>query len=186
MSKLCRSFVENLRHRQALLERRRNAGPPHKCPAIREALWHWVVDIRASLCTSISPKFSLMKVKQIAEHCLADIKRLGQYTPMPIVNKHWLLRWKADYGVCFRRPNVRHKCSLPVLQRRMRSMLCNNIRVRHLAKQTLGHDLSRSIHGIDGKPIHFNEAPHRTPCAGGGGQSGSVTACLDAAEEAGD
>ena len=68
---------------------------------------------------------------------------------------------------------------------------------RDLAKRTLGHDLSRSIHGIDEKPIHFNEAPHRTPCAvlvgGGGGlvalrwfgEHCSVSAvCLDAAVEA--
>ena len=48
-------------------------------------------------------------------------------------------------------------------------MWCNNIRVRHLAKRTLGHDLSNSIHGIDEKPIHFNEAPHRTPSRWGGG-----------------
>ena len=195
-----------------VLERRRSAGARYKCPAIREALWHWFVDIRASLRTTISPRFVLMKANEIAEHCLADMKREGRYTPMPLLNKHWLFRWKADYGVSYRRPNVRFKCSLPVLQRRMRAMWCNNIRVRHLAKRTLGHDLSHSIHGIDEKPIHFNEAPHRTPCRWGGGlvalrwfgehcsvsvvcldaaveavetcQLEGVTACLDAAEEA--
>ena len=121
------------------------------------------------MCTSISHTFVLMKAKEIAEHCLADIKRLGQYTPTPSVDKRWLFRWKADYGVSYRRPNVRYKCSLPMLQRQMRAMWCNNIRVRHLAKRTLGHVLGRSIHGIDEKPIHSNEAPHRTPCAVGGG-----------------
>ena len=40
----------------------------------------------------------------------------------------------------------------------------NNFRVRYLAQLTLGHDLSNSIHGIDEKPIHFNEAFCRTQC----------------------
>ena len=157
------------RRPNCLLERRRSAGAPPKCPAIREALWHWFVDIRASLCTSISPRCVLMKAREIAEHCLADMKREGRYVPMPFLNRHWLFRWRADYGVSYRRPNMRFKCSLPVLQQRLRAMWCNNIRVRHLAERTLGHDLSHSIHGIDEKPIHFNEAPHRTPCTVVGG-----------------
>ena len=95
------------------------------------------------------------------------MKRLGQYTPMPNVNKHWLFCWKAVELVTA--GHARYKCPLPVLQRRMRAMWCNNICVRHLAKQNLGHDLSRSIRGIYEKPIHFNEAPHRTPCALGVG-----------------
>ena len=28
-----------------VFERRRNPGAPHKCPAIREALWHWFLVI---------------------------------------------------------------------------------------------------------------------------------------------
>ena len=34
-----------------VLKQRRGAGRSPKCPAICEALWHWFVDIRASLCT---------------------------------------------------------------------------------------------------------------------------------------
>ena len=60
-----------------ILEHRRGAGARHECLAIREALWHWLVDIRASLRTTSSPIFVLMKAKEIAGHCSADMKREG-------------------------------------------------------------------------------------------------------------
>lgn len=40
-------------------------GRKHQCPALREALWDWFVDVRASIRTSISPKFLLQQAKRL-------------------------------------------------------------------------------------------------------------------------
>ena len=69
----------------------------------------------------------------------------------------WLLRWKRDYGVVFRRPNIRFKCSKGVLIERLRAMWLNVIRVRRLIWHFTGHDVGSRMYGIDEKPIHFNE-----------------------------
>ena len=159
-----RNVAERVRPNQMLL-RSRSKGAPYKCPAIREALWQWFVDIRNSLQTLISPKCVLMKAKEIAHHCLTDMKeKKNGFVPLPVMNKAWLWRWRKDYGVSYRRPTARYKCSKEKLQRRLKAMWSNNFRVRYLAQLTLGHDLSNSIHGIDEKPIHFNEAFCRTQC----------------------
>ena len=159
-----RNVAERVRPNQMLL-RSRSKGAPYKCPAIREALWQWFVDIRNSLQTLISPKCVLLKAKEIAHHCLTDMKgKKNGFVPIPVMNKAWLWRWRKDYGVSYRRPTARYKCSKEKLQRRLKAMWSNNFRVRYLAQLTLGHDLSDRIHGIDEKPIHFNEAFCRTQC----------------------
>lgn len=141
-----------------LLRRRGRQGPPYKCSLLRELLWDWFVDMRRSFATTISPKFVLMKARQIAD-CVVEAQReTGIIEAMPTLDRHWLLRWKRDKGVVFRRPNVRFKCSRPVLLARMRAMWVNNIRIRRLAELSFGSDLRDRIFGIDEKPIHFNES----------------------------
>ena len=122
---------------------------------IRELLWDWFVDIRRSLATSISPKFVLLKAREIAGKVLVASRAERIFCEIPSLDKHWLLRWKRDYGVVFRKPNCRHKCSKAVLLKRLRAMWLNVIRIRYLAMRTLGKDLSADIYGIDEKPIHF-------------------------------
>ena len=133
-------------------------GRGYKSPEIREHLWTWFVDIRRSLATSISPRFVLYKAREIAEQVLRWQRQNESYAPLPRIDKHWLLRWKRDYGVVFRKPNARYKCSKATLYRRLRAMWLNVIRIRHLAVRCLGKDLADQIYGIDEKPIHFNEA----------------------------
>jgi hypothetical protein len=99
-----------------------------------------------------------MKARSFATMVLKAQRKTQCFTEMPKIDKHWLLRWKRDKGVVFRKPNARSKCSKPVLLRRLRAMWLNCIRVRRLAQQTLGRDLADSIYGIDEKPLHFNEA----------------------------
>ena len=82
------------------------------------------------------------------------------YAPLPDLysgGSAWLHRWKRDKGVVFRRPNLRYKVSYPVLSQRLRAMWLHVIRVRCLASCLLGNDLSAKMHGIDEKPLHFNE-----------------------------
>ena len=100
-----------------------------------------------------------MKAKQIVSAILAEQRRAGGgFGAMPTLDKHWLLRWKRDKGVVFRKPNMRFKCSRQVLLKRLRAMWVNMIRIRRLAELCLGHDLSAAIFGVDEKPLHFNES----------------------------
>ena len=140
-----------------LLRRRRGQGRRFKCPAIREQLWDWFVDVRGSIASTISPKFVMLKARSIA-HELFDIqRRTGCYTAMPKIDKFWLLRWKRDYGVVWRKPNRKFKASKATMIRRLRAMWLNTIRVRRLASLALDTDLADKFYGIDEKPLHFNE-----------------------------
>ena len=142
----------------ALLRARGRQGPGYKSPELRELLWDWFVDIRRSLATILTPKIVLFKAKGICEQILAAQRATGHYTPLPEINRMWLLRWKRDKGVVLRRPNARYKCGKEVLERRLCAMWLNLIKVRHLASRLIGSDLSDRIYGIDEKPIHMNEA----------------------------
>ena len=99
--------------RQRLLQCR-----PYKCPLLRELLWDWFVDVRRSVAGILSPKFVLLKASALATMILQEQRKVGHITPMPQLDKHWLLRWKRDMGVVFRRPNARFKCSRSVLKSR--------------------------------------------------------------------
>ena len=133
-------------------------GRPYKAPLLREMLWEWFVDIRHSVASTLSPKFVLCQAKHFATQLLQQQRKLGQLSPLPKLDRHWLLRWKRDHGVVFRRPNARYKCAREVLLQRLRAMWLNVIRVRALAAELVHNDLALRIWGIDEKPIHFNEA----------------------------
>ena len=133
-------------------------GSPYKCPELRFLLWDWFVDIRRSLATIVTPKLVLAKAKELSAGLLKVMRSTGHYTPLPQLDKHWLLRWKREFGVVLRRPNLRFKCSKEALCARLRAMWLNVIRVRHLAVLLLDKDLDDQIYGIDEKPVHFNEA----------------------------
>ena len=134
-----------------------NHGPSFKCPIVREYLWDWFVDIRRSIAGRMSPLYVLKKAQEISSEVLREMHRSGQYVEMPMIDKSWLRRWRRDYGVSFRRPNQRYKCSRRVLGDRLRTMWLNCIRVRRAAQRLLGHDLQYAIYGIDETPFHMNE-----------------------------
>jgi hypothetical protein len=141
-----------------LLRRRKSQGRPYKCPLIRELLWDWFVDARRSIASTISPKFMLMKARSISELVLKAQRATGMYTSLPKLDKHWLLRWKRDKGVVFRKPNVRFKTSKAILTARLRAMWVNTFKVRRLSQRLLNRDLADEMYGIDEKPLHFNES----------------------------
>ena len=141
-----------------LVRSRGQQGAPLKTPEIREHLWDWFVDIRRSFSSIVSPKYVLSKARHFAKVVLAHQRQTRHFTALPTLDKHWLLRWKRDYGVVFRHPNQRFKCSKAMLQGRLRAMWRNTFVVRFLAQHFLGHDLSQSFWGVDEKPIHFNES----------------------------
>ena len=46
-----------------LLRRRGRQGSPFKCPVVREFLFDWFVDIRASVASNLTPRFVMMKAR---------------------------------------------------------------------------------------------------------------------------
>ena len=140
-----------------LLRRSANQGAPYKCPLMREFLCDWFVDVRRSVCGRLSPKLVLAKARSLARDITRLQRATGNYTPMPKLDKHWLLRWKRDKGVVFRKPNQRIKTSRAKLIARLRAMWLNTIRVRRLAQIFLHNDLADRVFSIDEKPIHYNE-----------------------------
>ena len=143
---------------KALLRRRLRQGAPFKCPVLREFLYDWFIDMRASVCSNITPRFALMKARALAESVLAEQRKIGQFAEPPKLDKHWLLRWKRDKGVVLRRPTLRFKCSRSVMQVRLVAMWTNLIRIRRLTERLFGNDMASAIYGIDEKPLHFNES----------------------------
>jgi hypothetical protein len=114
--------------------------------------------MRRSLAANISPKFLLMKARELASRIVREQRRTGAFEPMPIVDSNWLHRFQRDKGISYRKPNMRYKCSRPILVRRLRAMWLNLIRVRRLAEVFLQSSLGDRIYGIDEKPLHFNES----------------------------
>ena len=126
-----------------MTRRRGGQGPQYKAPLVRERIWEWFVDFRGTFMTTVSPKYVLKQARFVAEEILREQHKLGFYEPLPVLDRHWLLRWKRDYGVVFRRPNMRFKCGKAVLLQRLRAMWRNVIVVRRIAEHFLHNDLSR-------------------------------------------
>ena len=110
---------------------------------------------QGSSFTRIRPQ----EAKQLGEKILREQRKNRNLSySLPKIDKHFLGRWKQRYRVVFRKPNRRYKCSRVVLKTRLKAMWSNNIRVRQLAKRTLGIDLADKIIGIDEKPLMMNES----------------------------
>ena len=148
----CALHHGNLRRRRGL------QGAPVKCSLLGDELFAWFVDMRASMATRISPRFVLLKARQIADVIVAEQVRLKAFVAMPKINADWLVRWKKDKGIVFRKPNLRYKVSRPVLLERVKATWCNLLRVRYFASKLIGSDLADRCYGVDEKPVHFNES----------------------------
>jgi len=130
-------------------------GRPIKSPMLSEFMWDWFVDIRTSVAARIHPRLVLAKARSVASAMLAEMRKTNQFVELPVIDKHWLARWKRRYGVCLRKPNRRYKCSKAKLMMRLKAMWLVNFRVRALSLECLKRDLT--IVGFDQKPLHFNE-----------------------------
>ena len=141
-----------------LMRARGLQGRPFKAPEVRDMLWQWFVDIRASVAGIITPKMIMFKAKELCERVLQQQRKTGCYSALPQIGRKWLLGWKRDRGVVLRKPNARYKCSRQVMRARLRVMWLNLIKIRRLAVRMLGKDLADQLYGIDEKPLHFNES----------------------------
>ena len=132
------------------------AGRPPTAPMLRDALWDWFVSVRSAVAARIPAKVVLLKAKQIATEMVKHMRTAGCFIDLPVLDKHWLYRWKRDFRVSLRKPNTKYKCSRAVLRDRLRAMWLTNVRVRALAWFALGIDIT--IYGWDQKGIFMNEA----------------------------
>ena len=137
------------------LRRCGKAGRPVKAMCLREAVWDWFVSVRSAVATRIPPKLVLSKAQALATDLVKEMSRTGIWIDLPKLDKHWLRRWKVQYGVSLRKPNRRYKCSKAVLLARLRAMWVTVVRIRALAKYTLKRDLI--CEGYDQKGLHMNE-----------------------------
>ena len=130
-------------------------GRPMKAPMLGEFLWDWFVDIKTAVCARIHPRLMLYKARSVASAMLRKMRKTNQFVELPVLDKHWLRRWKQRYHVSLRKPNRRYKCSRAKLLTRLRAMWIFNFRVRALSLACLSRDMT--IVGFDQKPLHFNE-----------------------------
>ena len=122
---------------EGLLLRSRGAGANYKAPELREALFDWFVDIRASLACALTPRYVLYKAKELADNMLASMRQCGVYTPLPKLTPSWLWRWRNSFGISMRKPNSRVKASRQCMEQRLKAMWCNLIRLRRLGQWLL-------------------------------------------------
>ena len=82
-----------------------------------------------------------MKARELGARALQHMRETGVYSPLPSFDREWLRRWKRDYSVVFRKPNMRFKCTKAVLTERLRAMWLNVIKVRRLLWHMTGVDI---------------------------------------------
>ena len=125
---------------------------------LREALYEWFIDMRASVVTCVSPHFMLRQARHMAGVCIKEMAKTGRYVKLPIIDARWLRRFLMHYRIVMRQPNRRHKVSRAVGDARCVAEWTNVIKIRRLAEHFLGHDLSTKMMQVDEKPIHMNES----------------------------
>ena len=133
-------------------------GHPFKCPALRERMWDWFVNMRTAYVT-ISPMTVIRQATREASKVVKEMRRTNTFTPMPVLDRKWVRGWRRQYNISLRNPNRKFKVPRAVLVARLRVMWGTNVRVRWLAVFTLGHDLAAM--GLDQKPVYFNEGGHK-------------------------
>ncbi len=156
-----------VRNRRTYADRCRvvsTAGRPPLCPPLRDELFQWFVDIRAS----VAGKLSVLHVKLVAESMATHIVRkaaaLGHVAPeLPVIDNKWVRRWRLQFGVSLRKPNRRYKVSRAKLLSRLKAMWLNLTRVRQLALLCFSHDLP--MVGLDQKGLHYNESGSKATSA---------------------
>ena len=79
-------------------------GGPVLAPMLRESLFDWFLSVRASVAARISPKLVLLKAKMFATEMLGEMRRTNEFVRLPPLDKHWLHRWKREFGVSLHKP----------------------------------------------------------------------------------
>ena len=99
-----RTSASRLLPNRMLRRRRGLQGSPVKCSMLRDELFAWFVDIRASLATRISPRFVLLKARQIADVIVSEQVRTKAFVAMPKINAAWLMLGRRTRALSFASP----------------------------------------------------------------------------------
>lgn len=133
-------------------------GRPFKAGPLREQLFAWFTDIRASIKGRLPTRVVMNMALQLRSQYVGEMLSRGLVAKPPKVDAMWLWRWKKQYEVSFRLPNRRYKVSRAGLVRRLLIFWQNNIRVRHYCQRIFGFDPGRHVDNADQKGWFMNEA----------------------------
>ena len=136
----------------------RTQGRPLKATPVRELLFAWFCDLRSSIRGRIPSKVVKLKALELRSQYIGLMLAKGMVADAPAITPAWLLRWRRQYGVSFRKPNRRYKISRTGLLRRLLIFWMNNIRVRHFARRVLGYDVGQHCDNCDQKGWFMNHA----------------------------
>ena len=143
------------RHRKRLL---RFQGRKRKCPALRERLYDWFVDMR-SVFSKLSPGTVQRQALLLANKVWVEERQRGNWPDLPNITYAWVRGWRHEYRLSLRMPNRKFKLNKAQMQTRAKHVWRANLRVRWLAWFCLGRSLI--IWGMDQKPIYMNEGGHK-------------------------
>ena len=140
---------------KAKLRKDRTDAPlMRKMPCIAFELLQWFVDEIVSLQSRADSALLLDKARELRDRCLA----LGALPKeLPTIDKHYLRRWRAQFGISFRTLTCRFKVSEAAARERIRVMLGNIFRLRAFWKLLFGDRPMRWL-SMDQKPSWFNNA----------------------------
>ena len=116
--------------------------------------YQWFVDEVGSLSARADARLIMEKARSIRQY----LKDLGwPETDLPIIDKHWIGRWRREFGVVYRAVTTRFKVSFDAACRRVQNMLCNIFRLQALWE--LCHPgIPMRWFSMEQKPSWFNNA----------------------------
>ena len=137
-------------------------GRSFKCPALRERLFDWFIEMR-TVFSKISPGTVERQAESIAMGIFRRARKRGEWPELPTISAKWVRGWRREYQVSLRKPNAKFKLNKQASYTRVTYMWEAQLRVRFLAWYCLGRELV--CWGMDQKPLYVNE----------GGRKGQAT-----------
>ena len=158
-------------------KRRNMPGPTgqERCPEIGFELYQWLIDTIFSVKSRLPAPLAKQQALMIRKTLQTQLQNAGRHDViLPTINNCWMHRWRVDYGVSYRRVNLRFKIPFAKLLFRIGIMLRNNIRIRHLHILLFGCDMA--VISVDQNPKWFNSVGSQPTLALKGAKK---VACLE-------
>ena len=133
-------------------------GRKFKCPALREELYDWFVNMR-TIFAKIPPGTIKKQALVIAKKVWRLSREQNIWPALPTINYKWVRGWRREWRVSLRRPNAKYKLSRAKLHLRLSYVWRANLSIRWLAHYCLG--IQPVVWGCDQKPIYMNEGGHK-------------------------
>ena len=133
-------------------------GRKFKCPALRQELYDWFVNMR-SIFAKIPPGTIKKQAQIIAKKVWRLSREQNIWPELPRITYKWVRGWRREWNVSLRKPNAKFKLSKEKLYLRLGHVWRANLHIRWLAHYCLGRKLI--AWGCDQKPIYMNEGGHK-------------------------